>query len=231
MFELLFKYPLTVYEKGSFVLQSGWSLWWWVLASAAAAGVVGWLLLRQWNNGKRARALVLWGLQSTMIALVLLLLWQPGISIATLKPQQNIVAVLLDDSRSMALTEDGLTRRVVRPRRRERCARGVAVQRPQRGAGSDVRPSRDHHGGAARPGQPSGQVDRPGWPAQPRVRCQSLQAVRLAFEGSSHPLQAAPGIPDLPVSCPAGGDTKSDQYQPHQEDGASLPGPTARRCP
>ena len=73
MFELLFKYPLTVYEKGSFVLQSGWSLWWWVLASAAAAGVVGWLLLRQWNNGKRARALVLWGLQSTMIALVLLL--------------------------------------------------------------------------------------------------------------------------------------------------------------
>jgi uncharacterized membrane protein len=111
MFELLFKYPLTVYEKGSLVLQSGWSLWWWVLASAAAAGVVGWLLLRQWNNGRRARALVLWGLQSTVIALVLLLLWQPGISIATLKPQQNIVAVLLDDSRSMALTEEGLTRR------------------------------------------------------------------------------------------------------------------------
>jgi uncharacterized membrane protein len=111
MFELLFKYPLTVYEKGSLVLQSGWSLWWWVLATAAAAGAVGWLLLRRWNNGRRARALVLWALQSTMIALVLLLLWQPGISIATLKPQQNIVAVLLDDSRSMALSEDGVSRR------------------------------------------------------------------------------------------------------------------------
>ena len=46
-----------------------------------------------------------------MIAIVLLLLWQPGMSIATLKPQQNIVAVLLDDSKSMGLAEDGSTRR------------------------------------------------------------------------------------------------------------------------
>ncbi|OYW10866.1 MAG: hypothetical protein B7X34_04070, partial [Acidobacteriia bacterium 12-62-4] len=111
MFEFLFRYPLTVYQKGSVVLQSGWSVWWWVLASVVAAGVVGWLLFTKWNNGKRAKAVVLWGLQSTMIALVLLLLWQPGISIATLKPQQNIVAVLLDDSKSMGLTEDGSTRR------------------------------------------------------------------------------------------------------------------------
>lgn len=111
MFEFLFKYPLTVYQKGSVVLQSGWSVWWWALASVVAAGIVGWLLLTKWNNGKRAKALVLWGLQSTMIALVLLLLWQPGISIATLKPQQNIVAVLLDDSKSMGLAEDGTTRR------------------------------------------------------------------------------------------------------------------------
>jgi len=111
MFELLFKYPYTVYQKGSLVLQTGWSVWWWVAATLLAAAVVGWLLFRQWNNGKRAKAIVLWTLQSMMIAIVLLLLWQPGMSIATLKPQQNIVAVLLDDSKSMGLAEDGSTRR------------------------------------------------------------------------------------------------------------------------
>jgi len=111
MFELLFKYPYTVYQKGSLVLQTGWSVWWWVAATLVAAAVVGWLLFTKWNNGKRAKAIVLWTLQSTMIAIVLLLLWQPGMSIATLKPQQNIVAVLLDDSKSMGLAEDGSTRR------------------------------------------------------------------------------------------------------------------------
>jgi len=42
--------------------------------------------------------------------LVLVLLWQPAIVIAELKPQQNIVAVLIDDSRSMGIAEGGTTR-------------------------------------------------------------------------------------------------------------------------
>ena len=41
---------------------------------------------------------------------LLVLLWQPAITVAELKPQQNIIAVLVDDSRSMALSEDGVTR-------------------------------------------------------------------------------------------------------------------------
>jgi uncharacterized membrane protein len=40
----------------------------------------------------------------------MLLLWHPALSVTTLKPQQNIVAVLVDDSRSMAIQEDGKTR-------------------------------------------------------------------------------------------------------------------------
>ncbi len=39
------------------------------------------------------------------------MLWQPALSIATLKPQQNIVAVVVDDSRSMAIEENGSSRR------------------------------------------------------------------------------------------------------------------------
>ena len=56
------------------------------------------------------RAWVIWGLQTLMAALVLVLLWQPAITIAELRPQQNIIAVLVDDSRSMAISENGVTR-------------------------------------------------------------------------------------------------------------------------
>ena len=56
------------------------------------------------------RAWVIWGLQTLLAALVLVLLWQPAITVAELKPQQNIIAVLVDDSRSMAISEDGSTR-------------------------------------------------------------------------------------------------------------------------
>src|SRR5580693_4735912 len=41
---------------------------------------------------------------------VLVLLWQPAITVSELKPQQNIIAVLVDDSRSMGISEDGATR-------------------------------------------------------------------------------------------------------------------------
>jgi uncharacterized membrane protein len=56
------------------------------------------------------RAWVIWGLQTLLAALLLVLLWQPAITVAELKPQQNIVAVLVDDSRSMAISENGVTR-------------------------------------------------------------------------------------------------------------------------
>src|SRR5438309_5062410 len=53
---------------------------------------------------------VLWFLQTALAALLLTLLWQPALMVAELKPQQNIIAVLVDDSRSMGISEDGSTR-------------------------------------------------------------------------------------------------------------------------
>src|SRR5215469_3292814 len=55
-------------------------------------------------------SLDVWSLQTAIAAIVLALLWQPAITVAELKPQQNIIAVLVDDSRSMAISEDGATR-------------------------------------------------------------------------------------------------------------------------
>src|SRR5207253_5967019 len=56
------------------------------------------------------RAGAIWLLQSALAAVLLTLLWQPVAMISELKPQQDIIAVLVDDSRSMMITEGGSTR-------------------------------------------------------------------------------------------------------------------------
>ncbi len=48
---------------------------------------------------------MIWGLQALLAAIILVMLWQPAITVSELKPQQNIIAVLVDDSRSMAITD------------------------------------------------------------------------------------------------------------------------------
>jgi uncharacterized membrane protein len=114
MFEFFFKYPRSVYTRGQFALLGAWPTWVLVLLILAAAAGLGWLIrsrlaeaapvMRSW------RAWVIWGLETLLAAIVLVLLWQPAITIAELKPQQNIIAVLVDDSRSMGISEDGSTR-------------------------------------------------------------------------------------------------------------------------
>jgi len=114
MFEFFFKYPRSLYARGQFALLGAWPKWILVLLMvAAAAGLAGLIhsrlqraapVMRSW------RAWVIWGLQTLLAALLLVLLWQPAITVAELKPQQNIIAVLVDDSRSMAISEDGSTR-------------------------------------------------------------------------------------------------------------------------
>jgi uncharacterized membrane protein len=108
MFQLLFKYPAAVFAKGSFVLLSALPVWLMALAMLAGCGVLAFLLRR--TSVGRLRAMALWGLQAGTLIVILLLLWQPAVSVTILKPQQNIVAVLVDTSRSMALTDTGASR-------------------------------------------------------------------------------------------------------------------------
>jgi hypothetical protein len=115
MFQFLFKYPSPVFTKGRFVLLSAWPAWLLPVLIVVVAGglamLVRWRLrdaaptLRSW------RAWAVWGTQSAFLALVLLLLWQPAMTVAALSSQQNIIAVVVDDSHSMAIADsDGKTR-------------------------------------------------------------------------------------------------------------------------
>lgn len=114
MFQFFFKYPFTLFAKSKLVLLAGWPVWMMGLAMLGAAAGLGWVIRRQRAGSapgvKGWRLAAVWLLQSALVAAILLLLWHPALSVTTLKPQQNIVAVLVDDSRSMALREDGKTR-------------------------------------------------------------------------------------------------------------------------
>ena len=84
-----------------------------VLLFATAAGLalsIGLRMSQAAPSLRGWRASVIWLLQSSLVALLLILLWKPAISVAELKSQQNIIAVVVDDSRSMAISEDGATR-------------------------------------------------------------------------------------------------------------------------
>jgi hypothetical protein len=115
IFQLLFKYPVPVFTKGRLVLLSAWPGWLLPLMIVAAAG--GLALLIRWRLRAAAAGLrswrgwALWAMQSAVVTLLLLLLWQPAMLVDELSSQQNIIAVVVDDSRSMNIADsDGRTR-------------------------------------------------------------------------------------------------------------------------
>jgi hypothetical protein len=116
MFQFFFKYPIPVFSKGQFVLLGAWPSWVLLLLIVASAAGLAVLIRSRLPqaapNISKWRAGAVWLLQSLLIATVLVLLWQPAITVAELAPQQNVIAVVLDDSRSMAIADgDGkLTR-------------------------------------------------------------------------------------------------------------------------
>ncbi len=110
MFEFLFKYSPAVFSKGRIVFLTPWPQWLLAIAILGAAGLLYWHVIRHRGYLKGARPIVIWLLQTGMLALLLLLLWHPALSVATLRPQQNMVAVLVDGSRSMGTVESGKTR-------------------------------------------------------------------------------------------------------------------------
>ena len=115
MFQFLFKYPSPVFTKGRFVLLGAWPAWLLPLLIVAAATALAVLIGMRMRGALPAlrgwRAWTIWGTQSLLVALLMLLLWQPAMSVSELDSQQNIIAVVVDDSRSMAISDsDGKTR-------------------------------------------------------------------------------------------------------------------------
>jgi uncharacterized membrane protein len=118
MFEFFFKYPIPVFTKGKLVLLGSWPGWVLLLLIVASVAGLGWLIRSRLPEAaprmQTWRAGVVWLLQSLLVTLVLVLLWRPAISVAELKSQQNMIAVLVDDSRSMAIADSGDDKKTTR---------------------------------------------------------------------------------------------------------------------
>lgn len=119
MFELLFKYPAVVFSKGEFVFGRAWPLWLLAALAIAAAAYTAlaargtrtrWASSASNASGRRLRPITLGLLNWAALVLLLVMLWQPALSVSTLKQRQNVVAVVVDASRSMSLPGQGGSR-------------------------------------------------------------------------------------------------------------------------
>jgi uncharacterized membrane protein len=110
MQEFLLKYPQMLFDQGELVFAREWAP---VIAYAVLATVA--VLLLAMLIWKR-RALVWWQLavigllQTAMVALVLLMIWQPAILTEQLRQGDNVVALMLDTSSSMNYSEGDSSR-------------------------------------------------------------------------------------------------------------------------
>lgn len=106
----LFKYPSRVWERGELV----WSpvVPWWVIASlgAVAVGAAVASYLRVRGVSARHRGL-LTALRAVALLIVVACLLRPTLVVASAVPQRNLLAIVLDDSRSMRIADTDDTTR------------------------------------------------------------------------------------------------------------------------
>jgi hypothetical protein len=107
VFEFLFKYRPFLFQKGRFVMAPPWPAAI-VLVVGAAAVVISYQKAKG-GSGMGPR-LTLAVLRTAALALVLFCLCRPALVLSTVVPQQSFLGVLVDDSQSMRIADDGETR-------------------------------------------------------------------------------------------------------------------------
>jgi uncharacterized membrane protein len=111
IFEFLFKYRPLVFEQGEFGFAAPGSLRTWLgVAGLIAASAVATYTIARGKSSVMDRG-VMAGLRVALLAVLVFCLMQPALTLSSVVPQQNFVGILMDDSRSMQLTdEDGRAR-------------------------------------------------------------------------------------------------------------------------
>ena len=100
VFELLFSHPTWAYRTGTFAFANAWPLW--LLAVAIVTGAVA-ITASLWRRRQVGWRLLLpvGVLQTTLLAIVLCLLWRPVLNVERVRDRENVLAVALDASASM----------------------------------------------------------------------------------------------------------------------------------
>lgn len=108
LFQFLFKYRPAIFEQGDFGLGLSTSVY--VAVAVAATGTASALLTYRHVSSARDRV-ILTTLRLGALAIVLFCLCRPVLILKAAVPQQNVLGILLDDSRSMRIGDaDGEAR-------------------------------------------------------------------------------------------------------------------------
>ncbi len=104
IFEFFFKYKPIVYEKGRLAFQLVGSPAWFILfIIAAAAGA--YYAYRNVARDKYSIGLVV--LRAVTFSVLAFIFLRPVLNISTVLPQESYVAVVIDNSESMKIKDDG----------------------------------------------------------------------------------------------------------------------------
>ena len=114
LFELLFKYRPLVFARGDFVVASPLPLGAVIGLGVLALALAAFAYRRAHATLTLRDRMVLLGLRAGVIAVLAFCLSGPALRISTVVPQQSVLGILVDDSRSMRVADqDGRTRGAV----------------------------------------------------------------------------------------------------------------------
>jgi uncharacterized membrane protein len=104
VFTFLFKYPPRLFDRGELVLAPVVPVW---LIALAALGAIALVVLayRQLRGISRTDRIVLGAARALALVIVLACLLRPTEVLSSAVPQRNVLAILLDDSRSMRVAD------------------------------------------------------------------------------------------------------------------------------
>ncbi len=112
MFEFLFKYPRNYFLEGELIPQTWGQPAWIVGILLVGVALIVFSALRSRDDLHPARLMSVAALQLVTLCISLAMLMQPVLEIEELRPQDNKIIVLVDTSRSMALSDNGETSRL-----------------------------------------------------------------------------------------------------------------------
>jgi uncharacterized membrane protein len=109
VFELLFTHPLWAYRTGKLAFASGWPVWILIALSIVGAALIVVALLRR-KTIEAGKLVLLGSLQTALLVLILCMVWRPVLNVERVRDRENVLAVAIDASASMAYGEGGQSR-------------------------------------------------------------------------------------------------------------------------
>ncbi len=107
LFRFLFEYRPVVFQQGEFRLAPSTGSYIAAAVAVAAVAAAVWTYRGAASRGRLRDRMILAGLRVATLLLVLVCLFRPLLVVKAAVPQQNFLAVLIDDSRSMQIPDWG----------------------------------------------------------------------------------------------------------------------------